>query len=412
MDQINNDKNISRFADVVIFLFPIFTLSTSFGMALAQVVILITVLARRDTRRFYATHWRAMRLMAAGFVGYLVISLLRMLLTDPSWQPLDGPLRLLMSLTCIAFVGALRPSPRAFWSGLACGAIAAGIIALVQHLTLGGERVEGMTHHAITFGNLSLMTGLLACCGLPALRHSRLAWLPWLALLCGLLASLLSGSRGGWLALPFATLLLLHHGKKRYGYGKLLAWLALVVLLLLATAMLFRNSVAVHRMALIHTEVSQYYFQNNMNTSIGIRLELWKASWLMFIDHPLLGVGREGFDLALRVLVQQGRLEKSAALTFSTSHNDMLHMLASGGLLDFSLLMLMYFGPLVFFRQVMRRPDSAAHPAALGGILLVVCFMIFGLTDVMFWLMTPKSYYAMMVCVLAGFCLLPPPRQD
>ena len=38
-------------------------------------------------------------------------------------------------------------------------------------------------------------------------------------------------------------------------------------------------------------------------------------------------------------------------------------------------------------------------------MLLVICFIVFGLTDVMFWLMITQAFYAAMVCVLVGFCL-------
>jgi hypothetical protein len=53
---------------------------------------------------------------------------------------------------------------------------------------------------------------------------------------------------------------------------------------------------------------------------------------------------------------------------------------------------------------------SGGERAALGlaGVVLVVCFIGFGLTDVMFWLMIPKVFYAMMVCTIAGLCLAVP----
>jgi hypothetical protein len=49
-------------------------------------------------------------------------------------------------------------------------------------------------------------------------------------------------------------------------------------------------------------------------------------------------------------------------------------------------------------------PPAVAAPA-LAGMLLVICFIAFGLTDAMFWLMMTKVFYATMACVLAGFCL-------
>lgn len=414
MTQLTNNKTVSQFASVLMILLPILTMATSFGMALTQVIILIVCigLVHRGMGRFYAIHWPAIAWIVAGFTGYFLISVLRTIFTTPQWQPLDGPSRLLLGLSCIGFVGALRPSLRAFWIGNACGAIAAAAIAVTQSLLMGIDRVEGLTHHAITFGNLALMTGLLAWCGLPVLRHSRLAFLPPLGLLCGLLASLLSGSRGGWVALPFAALLLLHYGNKRYSYNKLLSYGGGVLALLLILASMFKHNSAMQRMGLIYTEIEQYYLHGKIFTSIGIRLELWKASWLMFCEHPWVGVGREGFDAALQHLVKEGKLQESGALVLSTSHNDILFFLASGGLLDFSFLLLMYLGPLLFFHAALRKDHDSTRPAALAGMVLVVSFIMFGLTDVMFWLMATKSFYVMMVCILTGYCLAGLPRTD
>jgi hypothetical protein len=163
-----------------------------------------------------------------------------------------------------------------------------------------------------------------------------------------------------------------------------------------------------HRIAEAVSDVSLYFAQGNATTSVGIRLELWKASWIMFSSHPILGVGRDQFFPTLQMLAQQGVLPVSPALEFSSSHNDILHFLATGGLLDLSFLLFMYGAPLRIFLAVLNHPEgrsSSAAPVALAGVFLVMCFIGFGLTDVMFWLMIPKVFYGMMVCVLIGFCL-------
>ncbi|WP_169803235.1 O-antigen ligase family protein [Janthinobacterium agaricidamnosum] len=374
-------------------------------MALTQVIILLTaiLLAHRGMGRFYANHWPAIVWIVTGFAGYFLLSLIRVLFDTQSVHWLDGPSRLLFGLSCIGFVGFLKPSIRSFWLGICLAAIVAGIIALVQCGWLGMERAEGFTSHAITYGDLALATGLLALCGWPEFRKSKISWLPWVAFAFALIASILSGSRGGWVALPFAVIPLLRHHRIRYQkallYG-VLSTVALIVLLLLE-----KNSTAAQRIAMVFSDVHGYYANNQVATSVGTRLELWKASWMMFSDHPLLGVGRGVFQESLYALLHQGRLQESMALAYSSSHNDALHFLATGGLVDFSFLLLMYFAPLAFFTKALRSDNTELHSPALGGVVLVICFMIFGLTDVMFWLMVPKSFYVMMLCILVGFCL-------
>ncbi len=118
-------------------------------------------------------------------------------------------------------------------------------------------------------------------------------------------------------------------------------------------------------------------------------------------------------------------MQDSPALTYSSSHNDVLHFLATGGLLDFACLLMMYGGPLVFFMRVLRHGEatqatgsaataaqSADQTPALMGLVLVMCFIAFGLTDVMFWLMLPKVFYVMMLGVLTGYCMVAKELHD
>ena len=316
---------------------------------------------------------------------------------------LDGPFHLLLSLSGIGFIAHARPRIRWFWFGLCVGAMGAGALALTQRLVYGIDRVEGYTHHAITFGDLALALGVMSLCSVSEFRKTRLAFLPVAALLCGVTASVLSGSRGGWLALPLAAVPLFLCRRAIHGRA-IVSALGLMSVLCVAAYLAPATGIA-QRLAEAASDVRLYFNHGDAGTSVGIRLELWKASWMMFTEHPLLGVGRAGFFDTLQVLARQGKLQQSPALAFSSSHNDFLNFLAIGGLLDGSFLLLMYFGPLFFFLSVLRKADSASGAAALAGVILITCFIGFGLTDVMFWLMAPKVFYGMIVCALIGFCL-------
>lgn len=397
-----------RCATAIMCMLPVLALSSSLGLSLVQLLVLVGCfgVAPLAIWRWYGAHAAPARWVMLGFAGYFLVSLGRMVYFEQAARTLDGPLRLLLALTCIGFVGYFKPRIHWFWIGLCVAAIGTGAIALVQRLALGMERADGFTHHSITFGDLSLALGLMALCALSQLRQTRLAWLPAAGVVCGLLASLLSGSRGGWAALPLVAVPLLYYGHAIHG-RRLMIGLGLVAALL-ALAYCVPASGVAGRAALAASDVQRYVALGDATTSVGIRLELWKASWIMFSEHPWLGVGRDAFHPALEQLARQGRLLPSPALGFSSSHNDLLHMLATGGLIDASCLMLMYFGPLGFFCAILSTPPSPRHAPALAGVVLVVAFVGFGLTDVMFWLMATKLFYGIMVCTLTGFCLAVP----
>ncbi|WP_338845739.1 O-antigen ligase family protein [Massilia sp. W12] len=393
-------------ARILLFALPVCALTSAGGMALVQLLILILSLCwLRPLRAWYRANWRQYRGIVLAFAGFFLVSAIRAAFHPKPWAALDGPLRVLLALTCIGFVAWARPSWREFIGGVCLGVLGAFLLALVQRLVIGMGRVDGYTHHPITFGDLALAMGVLALLALPGWRaHRWLRLAPPAALLAGLAVSVLSGSRGGWLALPLLAAAPLLAGNWRLArqIGALLAACAL----LFALAWAVPASGVAARVTLAATEARGYIERQDANTSVGIRLELWKASWLMFQQDPLLGVGRDRFRAELQTLAQSGQLQHSLALQFSSSHNDALNMLATGGLLDFSCLLLLYGAPLLLFRRTLQRhAHGPQHDAGLAGILLVLCFIGFGLTDVMFWLMMPKVFYVMFVGVLAGYCL-------
>ncbi|WP_181259213.1 O-antigen ligase family protein [Pseudoduganella armeniaca] len=392
-------------ANGVAFLLPALVLTTPDSMTVIQAIMLVAVLAagRAQWSAFWRLHARAVRWIGFGFGGYFLVSLLRLVVFDQPLRTLDGPFRLLLALSCIAFVCLYRPRQRWFWLGMCVGALGAGVVALVEWITTGVDRVEGFTHHAITFGDLAVAMGVMALCSLSEWRGGRWGWLPVAALVSGLAASVLSGSRGGWVGLLLVVPPLLHYGSAVHGRRIVYATLAVLALCVVAyfvpaTSIERRTMDAVH-------EVQRWFAADDATTHVGVRLELWKGSWMMISEHPWLGVGRDNFFTALNALHAEGRLQGSPALEYSSSHNDLIHTLATGGVLDFSLLLVMYLAPLLFFLRVLAQPGSEARTAALAGMSLVVCYFGFGQTEVMFWLMMPKIFYGMMVCVLAGLCL-------
>jgi O-antigen ligase len=401
---VRSNDRAGTWASWLMLLLPA-TALTSFGLHLTLLLVLLSLglLVRRGLKDFHRTHARELRFIALGFGGYFLVSLLRMLWYGHPVSVMDGPSRLLFALACIAFVGILRPNIRLFWIGLCVGCVVAALVGGWQFLVLGQERVQGLTHHAITFGDLAVAMGIMSFCALSEFRGTRLAWLPPLGLLCGVLASVFSGSRGAWLGLLLALWPMLNYGSRMH--GKTMRYVVGLVLLACAAGYLLPQAGIARRVADAVSDVERYYSVHDASTNVGIRLELWKASGMMIADHPLVGVGRDEFRPTLLALEREGRLQKTKALDFSSAHNDVLNTLATGGLLDLVFLLLMYGAPLAFFSRMLHHGPPAVAAPALAGMLLVICFIAFGLTDAMFWLMMTKVFYATMACVLAGFCL-------
>jgi len=102
---------------------------------------------------------------------------------------------------------------------------------------------------------------------------------------------------------------------------------------------------------------------------------------------------------------KEGRFD-SRVLELPHMHNDGLQVLVTGGVVGFILWAAALGAPLAFFFRALRDGTRAPQFAvALGGAMVVLGYVGFGLTEVIFWSMKGSLFYALMVFLLMGFCL-------
>ena len=304
----------------------------------------------------------------------------------------------------------LPPVGVALWWGAALGALAACGIVLVRWLALGVDRVHVPGINAIPFGNLSLMLGVLSL--VWALRRSQMPLLFGAAALAGLVASLLSGTRGGWVTLPVvAVVLFLCQGAEIRRLWS--AWLLPARLLTVAGVALFAAfavwQVLPRAIALVD-DLRGYVGQDVTRTSVGLRLDMWHAAWTLFLQKPLLGWGEGAMMPELRRLIAAGELNEQARYFGFQLHSDVLDTLARRGLLGLITLLLMYAVPLAGFVRRLKCADVDVRTFALAGTLVVLMFAGFGLTQSQF--RDERSFAAYLVLVVTCWVLMRPKPID
>ena len=304
---------------------------------------------------------------------------------------LNKPLR--YGVAVISLLYALRHPPDVRWllAGVAVGAACGGLRALYDVQVLGLERpwfTPRQTANAIQLGNLSGLLGLMCWLQMLVLWH-RWRW-PLrltLALCCalGLLGSLLSQTRGGWLALMLCGLVLMVLAAARLPARRI--WpsslLLAAVVLPLAWQM---QPVLSERISWAYEEARRYQQDgSDTNTSVGHRLDHAQLAWRMGRDRPLTGWGEAGYHAEKARRVQAGQAS-AATLQYGHSHNEILDMFAKRGVFALAALGLLYAVPLVLFWP--RKTDPPAPDEALllrlMGVAVPVGFFGFGLTQVFF----------------------------
>lgn len=281
------------------------------------------------------------------------------------------------------------PSPHWLWFGVCCGAVGTGVIAIYERVIIGLERADNGIN-AIPFGNLSLLMGVLSLvAGIYYFQKERQLYY-WLLVLAisaafmGFLASLLSGTRGGWVSIPFLAALLLPATKHLIS-AKIRNIALLCVALIIVVIIAYPPTGVWIRLVAIFDDIYQYLITENPNSSLGVRFELWRAGWHMFKENPLMGVGEAGVQIWLDALTAEGILYERIA-DYPQLHSDMIDTLARRGGIGFISLLLVYIAfAATFTKTLLHSEDNLrVRLLAVSGMMVVIAFFDFGLTQAMF----------------------------
>jgi len=281
------------------------------------------------------------------------------------------------------------------WYGLVAGAVVAAGVAIYDvwltsspRIWVNGDiRAMGITH-PIIFGDLALILGCMSMAGLGWFKQ-KASWqvvYPIVALLSGVLASGLSGARGGWLAIPFLVMLFFWYIKSLFSLRQKMVS-AVVFVFFLGLIYLLPQTGVSRQVDRTIASLQQYndseITSKKRATSVGSRLEMWKASWKMFQDNPVLGVGWGHYKEQALLQFDQGLRNKVAAI-YTHPHSQYFSALANGGILGFIILMVLFFVPArLFVKYINHGETDDIKRLALAGLVLIVAYMAFNVSEPM-----------------------------
>ncbi|MES2129258.1 MAG: O-antigen ligase family protein [Pseudomonadota bacterium] len=393
-------------AAALVFLLPFLCLTTLRGVSISSFAFLIASLfLLKDGRAALVRHWSAVRWVVLAFLANFLFAFLCFQLRDHApLGVLEKPSRMLFSIAALVVVLVARPSRKALWWGVTCGAIGAVVFVGYQRVELDLDRPGGLIN-AITFGDLSLCLGLIALAAAIDFRRARDAIWPCIGALAGLLGSIFTGTRGGWVALLFAAVLFIRYS--RVMRSKVMAALVAASLALLTATYFIPATGMAERVAQGRADIDAYFHGGSVNTNVGIRLELWKGASMLIRQHPWFGIGSNEYKRELDQYVTQGKLDPVVRESLHL-HNDAMQILVTGGVAGFAIWAATLIAPFAFFRRFLKGHAQASRQQialSLAGLLLVTCYFSFGLTEVIFWSVKGSLFYALMIFMLMGFCL-------
>ena len=356
--------------------------------------------------RHYQFNNKELFYIAAAFAFPLLTVINISFLVEPEWKYLDNPSRFLLVIPIFLAIRHSSVNVDYFNWGIFFAALIVCVIALYQRHWLGINRVYGfisVINSPIIFGNIGLLLGVLASTTYPTIKKSLGRWaIMWvtLATLAGLYVSLLSGTRGGWVAMPLLMVLV---GSLLPKGGKIKSLLIVLALTGLFVAFYYFDPQVKGRINAAFFELYKVLVLGELsNGSVGLRFQLWQVAWLEFLQHPFTGVGLGQYYNEKLLLIKAG-FASVAVQRFTFAHNEPMHILAEMGLLGFISLMMMYLSSWLLCLNYKKQKSSLA----IAGLLIVFTRFDISLSQVQMAYHTTTLFYCLLFAIVAGFMCQP-----
>ncbi len=120
-------------------------------------------------------------------------------------------------------------------------------------------------------------------------------WISLLGLIAATIGLIASGSRGAWIAtliIPLGVILITIQHPTTRRPALILATLALIAT---AISWPYLQKPVISRIEIATTEAQQALDEQNYESSVGLRIGLWRWAWQMYKNDPLQGTGAGGY---------------------------------------------------------------------------------------------------------------------
>jgi O-antigen ligase len=395
-----------------ILLLPLFHLTvkhwTNSWLAILGALSLIFLCAEWRNRGSFFENWWSKAVFAcllAPLLGVVSAQFLR-----HQWYPkaFDGPSRL--ALAAIVFL-ALRKKRIHFCEPFRWVCSISILISFlsVLHVTAPteawGGRFATYFVDCDTFGqHIVLLTFLSFLMVQMDGDVSRLHQLfHYIAVACGVYLAVGSQTRGAWIALMPMSIIwaIAVRAKPRKIFLTLL--LSLVVF-----SLIFVIDKDFHaRLTSIYSELHGWFSGENVDTSGGVRLTMWKVTWVLFQNNPLHGYGEyQDFKPFLeQPLVTSVASSLARETLVNGPHNQLAAESLRSGIFGVLYTLAYFTVPAIIFLRGARDSDLRIQKAATLGIAVIVAFGVFSLTMEVFNLKFAVSFFGYLVAALAADCL-------
>lgn len=342
--------------------------------------------------------------LASPFLAILLSQLLR---NDININAYDGPLRFLLASLIFLYLKHKQVDFLYIIQYIAPISLLIAVGAIFYYPETSnywGGRYASYFVDPLTFGGYALAIGFTCLFQLDVKKDPHLlSVLKIIGFACGLFLSFGSGSRSGWIAIPFVFALWVFFNHKN---KNLIINISLILTLVLVTT-LFLNEYLQQRTLSIFQEIFAWITNRTEKEqgSGGIRLNMWKISIILFLESPLYGYGSvENFKHLLNEPMIKNHISEIAISSIGNGpHNEILALMLRAGLFGLISGLLLFLASLYIFIKKLKA--NSKNISAQVGICFVLCISICSLSIEVFNLKYTTSFYALMLACLGAQAL-------
>ncbi|HHW7567485.1 TPA: O-antigen ligase family protein [Mannheimia haemolytica] len=313
-------------------------------------------------------------------IGYFLTFVMSAIFNGDGVREIDNPSRILLLIPLIFFFNLYPIKKEIVFHFIPIGAFLVGIIAIYQKFILKLPKPFPETMH-IQAGNISILLGLLSISIAFywfSEKKNKIAILYILFSAFGLLASILTGARGGWIAFPFCFLLILIFNLKHIN-KKMIIFISVLLSVALSIFIARPEFGIQQRYNEAESDIVAYFEKGNKNSSLGARFDMWENALTAISKKPILGHGSIGYDDFREKQIKANQMAETT--TFNSLHNQYLEAFVKRGIIGFISLISIMVIPLMIFSRRLKNYDNSLKCISILGIIHIISHSFFFLSQ-------------------------------
>ena len=395
-----NNSYLNKITEISIFIFPPMFILVPKGGDVVLLFLLVINLTYLTVNRSNKISYSLEEKILLSVIGlYLGLHLLNNFFVGSKALETDGIALFIILLPLFHHVRKFSMDRNVVIYGILAGAFACFLIAIYQKYMLGMPRVSGF-FKIIAFGSISITLALMCLWMAILTRRRKISLLMFCGFGFAFYASLLSGSRGPWLAVISCLVLLIIFNPRAWTVKKR-AVITLSSLVLISSAYALPG--VQQRVDLAISQFDAYFSQGVVaSNSVGLRLEVWRAVLISVGENSWSGIGSENFGEMIADLANRNKIDPILTTKISHAHNEYLSVAMYRGLPGLASLLLIFLVPFCTFLKYYHTVKSNDQLLLGCGIILIVSSMTMSMSDLFFQHHRESLFFAVYIYLIYG----------